>query len=147
MDMIKRLISSKYIKWISFALLLLYSASPFINGLGCDYQQQYERGDFSFHSTCKFGYVKSIAHNEISGETLKHSGFIGRYGDTVILIANNIEHTPPKFNTHHDIFSAMNNDFLYIAKIINRDSYDWVIMTYPYYRIQKVHSHGKQSLW
>ncbi|MBL0609855.1 hypothetical protein JD508_06220 [Aeromonas jandaei] len=141
------MISFKSIKWISFTLLLVYSATPFINGLGCDYQQQYERDDFSFYSTCKFGYAKSVVHDKVTGEVLKHEGFLGKRGDTVIFIANRVTRTAPHPDFHSNVYSVMHNDFLYIAKIIHKDKEDWIVMTYPYYRLQKVKTLGKQSLW
>ncbi|WP_421278355.1 hypothetical protein [Aeromonas veronii] len=147
MDMIKNWISFKSIKWISFTLLLVYSATPFINGLGCDYQQQYERDDFSFYSTCKFGYAKSVVHDKATGEVLKHEGLLGKRGDTVIFIANRVTRTTPHQDLHSNVYSVMHNDFLYIAKIIHKDKEDWIVMTYPYYRLQKVKTLGKQSLW
>ncbi|MFQ1711131.1 hypothetical protein ACK39D_01340 [Aeromonas veronii] len=147
MDMIKNWVSFKSIKWISFTLLLVYSATPFINGLGCDYQQQYERDDFSFYSTCKFGYAKSVVHDKDTGEVLKHEGFLGKRGDTVIFIANKVTRTAEHPDLHNNVYSVMHNDFLYIAKIIHKDKEDWIVMTYPYYRLQKVKTLGKQSLW
>lgn len=147
MDTIKNWVNFKSIKWISFAILLVYSATPFINGLGCDYQQQYERDDFSFYSSCKFGYTKSIARNKVSGEVLRHEGFMGKRGDTIIFIAKNVTRQTPAPDSYDNVFSVMNNDFLFIAHQIHKEKEDWIVMTYPYYRLQKVKTLGKQSLW
>lgn len=147
MAMTNNWINFKSIKWISITLLLIYSASPFINGLGCDYQQHYERDYFSFYSSCKFGYAKSVAHNKLTGEVLKHEGFLGKLGDTVIFIATKVNRTALHPNSHSNVYSVMNNDHIYIAKIIHKKKEDWIVMTYPYYRIQKVKTLGKQSLW
>lgn len=147
MAMIKRSIKFTHIKWISFIFLCLYSISPFINGLGCDYQQQYERENFSFYSSCKFGYARSVVHNKVNGEILEHDGFIGKIGDTVIFIATKVKRTTPNPNVHDNVYSVMHNDYFYIAKIIHKNKEDWIVMTSPYYRIQKVKTLGKQSLW
>ncbi|PJG60353.1 hypothetical protein [Aeromonas cavernicola] len=128
-------------------LLLIYSASPFINGLGCDYQQQYERGNLSFYSSCKFGYAKNIIHNKARGEFLTHQGIMGRHGDTMIFIANEITRSSAHPDIHQDVYSTMNRDFIYITKIVNRDKKAWIVMTYPYHRIQKIKTRGRQSFW
>ncbi|MCX0429222.1 hypothetical protein, partial [Aeromonas veronii] len=91
MDMTKNWNGLIYIKWISLILPTIYSVTPFINGLGCDFQQQYERDDISFYSTCKFGYVKTVGYNKISEKVIKYEGFIGKHGDTVIFIATKVD--------------------------------------------------------
>jgi hypothetical protein len=148
MDMTKNWNGLIYIKWISLILPTIYSVTPFINGLGCDFQQQYERDDISFYSTCKFGYVKTVGYNKISEKVIKYEGFIGKHGDTVIFIATKVDRQDVTKNPRHsNVYSVLNDDALYIAKFIQKDKDGWIVMTYPYYLIQKVKIVGTQSFW
>ncbi|MCX0429174.1 hypothetical protein OD806_21925, partial [Aeromonas veronii] len=48
---------------------------------------------------------------------------------------------------HSNVYSVLNDDALYIAKFIQKDKDGWIVMTYPYYLIQKVKIVGTQSFW
>ncbi len=73
---------------------------------------------------------------------------MGKHGDTVIFIATKVEQQNSTKDLHQsNIYSVLHNDYLYIAKFIQKDKDGWIVMTYPYYRIQKVKIVGTQSFW
>ncbi|WP_139410572.1 hypothetical protein [Aeromonas veronii] len=72
---------------------------------------------------------------------------MGKRGDTMIFIAKNVTRQTPAPDSYDDVFSVMDNDVLFIAHQIHKEKEDWIVMTYPYYRLQKVKTLGKQSFW
>lgn len=82
----KILMVLKYIIVISFIGISTYALYPFINGMGCDYRSQVDDENGSFYSTCKLGFVTTIAKNKQSNEVIEYHGLYGKTGHTIIFL-------------------------------------------------------------
>lgn len=143
----KILMVLKYTSVISFIFIAAYALYPFINGMGCDYRSQVEDENGSFYSTCKLGFVTTIAKNKKSNEVIEYHGIYGKTGDTAIffaydvaLLENGIEQDKLPVNKFH--FSP-----IYVSKILVEEDSDWVILGFPFSRVHRVKRVGPLSFW
>ncbi|MFH7527861.1 hypothetical protein AB2J22_21375 [Aeromonas sp. A5] len=143
----KILMALKYTLVVSFLVISAYALYPFINGVGCDFRARVEDDAGSFYTTCKLGFVTTIAKGKASNEIIKYHGFYGKAGDTILFFAYDISWLENGVVQEKSLVSKMHNSRLYVSNVIVEDGYDWVIVGYPYSRIHKSKRIGVLGFW
>lgn len=143
----KILMILKYISVISFIIIAAYASYPFINGMGCDYRSQVEDENGSFYSTCKLGFVTTIAKNKKSNEVIEYQGIYGKTGNTIIFFAYDTSVLESGIAQDNVPVSKLHMSSIFISKIIVEEDYDWVILGFPFSRVHKAKRVGPLSFW
>ncbi|HDI1214988.1 TPA: hypothetical protein PKO72_003771 [Aeromonas hydrophila] len=143
----KILMVLKYIIVISFIGISTYALYPFINGMGCDYRSQVDDENGSFYSTCKLGFVTTIAKNKQSNEVIEYHGLYGKTGHTIIFFAYNTSVLEAGVVQDNLPVSKLHMSPVFISKIIVEEDYDWVILGFPFSRVHKAKRVGPLSFW
>lgn len=137
----------KSIGLISFLFLFIYSALPFVNGIGCDFRSQVDDEDASLYTTCKFGWLTTIAKSKINDEVIQYQGIYGKSGDTAIFLAFDISQLEPGHIQDMPPVSSLAKSHLYISKMVVIDGHDWILLGYPFSRVHKAKRIGPLGFW
>lgn len=137
----------KYTSVISLVLIAAYALYPFINGVGCDFRSRVEDNAGSFYTTCKLGFVTTIAKSKESNEVIRYQGIYGKTGSTVLFFAYDITWLDTGSGQKQFPVSKLHDSPLYVSKVLVEDGYDWVIVGFPYSRIHKSKRVGALSFW
>ncbi|WOX47327.1 hypothetical protein R2B70_14045 [Aeromonas sp. XH] len=137
----------KYTSVISLIFIAAYALYPFINGVGCDFRSRVEDNAGSFYTTCKLGFVTTIARNKASNEVIKYHGIYGKTGNTILFLAYDISWLENGIDKEQSLVSKLHNSPLYVSKVIVEEGHDWVIVGFPYSRIHKTKRIGSLGFW
>lgn len=148
MDMKMIFQNSKYIRCISFTLLVGYAIHPFINGLGCNYHAQFDDSKLNFYTTCKFGLIESVVKNKMTDKLVSFKGIYGKSGNTDFFLTYKIDIISSQESSVKNITELYTSNRIFVSKVIkNSDGSDWVLLQHPYYTVHKSKHVGRVSIF
>lgn len=148
MDMKMIFQNSKYIRYISFTLLVGYAIHPFINGLGCNYHAQSDDSKLNFYTTCKFGLIESVVKNKMTDKLVSFKGIYGKSGNTAFFLTYQIDILSSQKPIVKNITELYTSNRVFVSKVIkNSDGSDWVLLQHPYYTVHKSKHVGRVSIF
>ncbi|MGL6607840.1 hypothetical protein [Aeromonas hydrophila] len=137
----------KFIVLISFFFITSYALYPFVNGMGCDFRSQVDADDSVLYSTCKLGWVTTVAKNKKTNEVLKYSGIYGKNGSSIFFFALEIEEINTKVDVDSHPVDFFHSESIYLAKVVPGDEHDWILLGYPFSRVHSMIQVGRSAFF
>lgn len=147
MDMKRTFHLSRFMKFISLAILVLYTTYPYLNGLGCDFHSQAKHDNYSIYATCKAGLLSVIATNSITRESIKYEGIYGKSDSTLFFYVYEANVLDEGDISLRHISSAMHQSHYIIATLVSRNNNDWILQRSPYYNVFLIRRTGRMGFF
>lgn len=140
--------SLKYIAIISFIYINIYVLLPFLNGFGCDFKSEAKYESVTYLSTCRMGYIESIAWNKNTGEKKLYRGVLAKKNDDILFfVIQSKELSKPIDNFNDGLNARLSDTPIFSAKHIHKKDFDLVLVRNPSFFIYKTNLVGKLGLW
>lgn len=100
------MVLKKYVKFILLTTGMVSSATPFLNGLGCDYSLYYEDERIITHGSCRSGILNIVIQRKGSGKIIQESYLWGVMGTAFYSFRIGRFHNPLPENTSAALFDS-----------------------------------------